>query len=97
VSIFVVWEPVLTTDWSSPSPAALRRISDVRASQYWDKGRLISHSLGEHDRRSIVWDEIAIYPAGAVWDDAPPQPLYHGRPVVNVTAPARAALAQILH
>jgi hypothetical protein len=96
VRAFVIWEPVLPTDWSSPSTAALSRIFDTRAAQFWDKGRLISHSMGEHDRRSVVWDYIAVYPAGAVWEYGPPEALYHGGPVVRVTEPARTALAQAL-
>jgi hypothetical protein len=96
VRAFVIWEPVLPTDWSSPSTAALSRISDARAAQFWDRGRLISYSMGEHDRRSLVWDYITVYPAGAVWEDGPPEALYHGGPVVRVIEPARAALAQAL-
>jgi len=96
VRAFVIWEPVLPTDWSSPSTAALRRIFDTRAAQFWDKSRLISRSMGEHDRRSVVWDYIAVYPAGAEWNDSPPQALYHGNPVVRVTGPARTALVQAL-
>jgi hypothetical protein len=96
VRVFVIWEPVLLTDWSSPSTAALGRISDSRAAQFWDKDRLISRSMGEHDRRSVVWDYIAVYPPGAVWEDGPPEALYHGGPVVRVTEPARAALDQAL-
>lgn len=92
----MVWEPVLPTDWSSPSTSALRRISDPRASQYWDKGRLISRSMGEHDRRSVVWDHIAVYPSGVTWQDRPPQALYEGGPVVHVTEAARAAVSQAL-
>ncbi len=52
--------------------------------------------MGEHDRHSIVWDYVAVYSAGAVWGDGPPEALYHGNPVVKVTEPARAALAQAL-
>ena len=96
VRVFVIWEPVLPTDWSSPSTSALRRVSDLRAVQFWDKGRLISNSMGEHDRHSIVWDHIAIYTAGEVWGDAPPEPIYDGGPVVRVTEPARAALDRAL-
>ena len=96
VRVFVIWEPVLPTDWSSPSTAALSRIPDLRAEQFWDKGRLISHSMGEHDRRSVVWDYIAVYPAGTVWEDVPPQALYHGGPVVRVMEQARTALTQAL-
>jgi hypothetical protein len=93
---FVVWEPVLVTDWSSPSTAALARLSDPRTAQFWDKHRLVSHSMGEHDRHSVVWDYIAVYPAGAIWADSPPPALYHGNPVVRVIEHARAAIAQTL-
>jgi hypothetical protein len=96
VRVFVVWEPVLPTDWGSPSTAALRRISDSRAAQFWDKERLISRSMGEHDRRSVVWDHIAVYPTGAIWRGRPPKALYEGGPVVKVIDPARAALAHAL-
>ncbi len=96
VRAFVVWEPVLPTDWMSPSTASLRRISDSRASQFWDKKHLISRSMGEHDHRSVVWDHIAIYPAGAIWRERPPRALYEDGPVVRVIGQARAALAQAL-
>lgn len=96
VRAFVVWEPVLPTDWSSPSTSALKRVSDPRASQYWDRHRLISHSMGERDRKSVVWDHIAVYPPGVTWKDHPPQALYEGGPVVYVTEPARAALSRAL-
>jgi hypothetical protein len=94
VRAFVVWEPVLATDWSSPSTAALARVSDSRVIQFWDKHRLVSQSMGEHDRQSVVWDYIAIYPAGAVWAQSPPAAVYHGNPVVRVREATRAALAQ---
>lgn len=93
---FVVWEPVLPTDWSSPSIAPRSRLSDVRVTQFWDQGRVISHLMGEHDRRSVVWDYIAVYPAGAIWENLPPSSLYHGNPVVQVTDAARAAMTQAL-
>ena len=60
VRVFVVWEPVLPTDWTAPSTASLKRISDARAAQYWDKERLVSKSMGEHDKESIIWDYIAV-------------------------------------
>lgn len=96
VRVFVIWEPVLMTDWSSPSTAALRRVSDLRAVQFWDKSRLISRAMGERDGHGIVWDHIAIYTAGEVWADAPPRPIYDGGPVVRVIEPARAALDRAL-
>jgi hypothetical protein len=96
VRAFVVWEPVLPTDWLSPSTATLGRLSDSRAAQFWDRHRLVSHSMGEHDSHSVVWDYVAVYPAGAVWGESPPPALYHGDPVVEVREAARAAITQAL-
>jgi hypothetical protein len=42
------------------------------------------HSMGERDRRTIVWDYIAVYPIGAISEGHPPKPLYNGSPVVSV-------------
>ena len=77
-------EPVLPTDWSAPPTAALKRISDPRAVQFWDEGRLLSRAMGEYDKDSMVWDRI------------PPKPLWDGGPVLAVIGPARAALTQAL-
>ena len=60
------------------------------------QGPVVSHSMGEHDGHSVVWDYIAVYPPGAVWEDGPPEAVYHGGPVVRVTDPARAALNKAL-
>lgn len=93
---FVVWEPVLESDWGAPSGETLGRIPDARALQFWDKDRLISHSMGEHDRKSVVWDQVMVYGPGPVWNGGPPAPLYQGRPVVAAAAEARAALVRAL-
>jgi hypothetical protein len=96
VRTLVVWEPVLTTDWGRPSTTTLRRIPDPGAVQFWDKGRLVSHEMGEHDEQSVVWDHIAVYPMGEVWKERAPEALYHGGPVVEVAGLARTAVAQAL-
>jgi len=96
VRTFVIWEPVLFTDWSSPSSTTLGRISNTRAAQFWDKDRLISHSMGEHDRGSVVWDHVAVYAPGAVWAERPAMALYSGGPVIRVLDETRAALVQAL-
>jgi hypothetical protein len=95
IRVFVVWEPVLPTDWGAPSSAALKRISDGRAAQYWDKDRLVSKSMGEHDRKSIVWDHIGVYAPGAEWNQRT-TPLFADGPVVRVLDPAREAIAKAL-
>lgn len=52
--------------------------------------------MGEHDRGSTVWDYIAVYPPGALWEDRLPKALYDGGPVIRVTEETRAAVAQAL-
>jgi hypothetical protein len=96
VRVFVVWEPVLPTDFTAPSTAALARISDTQASQYWDRKRALSHVMGEHDRQSVVWDYIAVYAPGALWEEAPPKPDYSSHPVRDVIAGARESIQRLL-
>lgn len=93
--MFVVWEPVIPTDWSPPSTLVLERIPDPRVRQYWDAKRTLSRLMGEDpgNRKTIVWDYVALYPPGARWTDKPPQPSYSGRPVVEVAAALEQALA----
>ena len=90
--VFVVWEPVLPTDWGAPSTAGLARVADGRAQQYWDKGRLLSKAMGERDNSSIVWDYVAVYAPGAFWNDTPPKPFYGDGPVVRVVSALTHAL-----
>ena len=92
--IFVVWEPILPTDWSSPSTFTMRRVSDRRVHQYWDKGHLLSKAMGEHDRSSIVWDWVGIYSGEAVWAEQPPKPIFDDGPVVHVVAAFTTALGR---
>ena len=95
--MFVIWEPVLPTDWLAPSTATLKRVSDIRAQQYWDKGRFLSKALGEADKKSIVWDQVRVYGRGATWSGAaPPKPVVSVGPVVNVVDQLVAGLHQAL-
>jgi hypothetical protein len=94
--VFTVWEPVLPTDFGAPSTMTLRRLSDPRVSQYWDKGHLISHLLGEHDDASAIWDYVAVYEPGKTWDQAPPAPAYSHVPVVDGIGGATDSLRQLL-
>jgi hypothetical protein len=91
-----VWEPVLPTDFGAPSTFTLRRVSDLRASQYWDKKHIVSRLLGERDPSSIVWDYIAVYEPGILWDSAPPNPRYSHVPVIKGIDDTRETLRQLL-
>ena len=92
IRVFVVWEPVLPTDWAAPSTASLARVPDNRVQQYWDRGRLLSKSMGEKDKSSIVWDYVAVYAPGALWNDTPPRPFYEDGSVVRVVSALTEAL-----
>jgi len=95
VRVFVVWEPVLATDFAAPSTATLARISDVRASQYWDRERVLSHLLGERNRSTVVWDSIAVYAPGTLWQDPPPKPIYSSGPVRDAISGAKDAVKSL--
>ena len=96
VRVFVIWEPVLATDFTTPSTAALARIPDLRASQYWDRKRALSHLLGERNRSTVVWDYIAVYAPGTVWQDVPPKSVYSDHPVRDVISGAKDAIQRLL-
>jgi hypothetical protein len=93
--VFVVWEPILSTDWSPPSTFAMHLIPDTRARQYWDPDHIVAKKLAA-DRRppqpeeecceqsGILWDLVAVYPRGATWSDRLPVAVLFNGPVVDV-------------
>lgn len=52
--------------------------------------------MGEKDQASIVWDYVAVYERGKLWDKAPPEPMYSGNPVVDVIDETRVAVRRAL-
>ena len=92
--MFVVWEPILFSDWAPPSSAAQARIPDLRIQQFWDRPHALSavvraagddRVLGARRiRGAIVWDYVAVFPPGALWTDRFPVPEYAGAPVLDV-------------
>jgi hypothetical protein len=96
VRVFVVWEPVLATDLTTPSTATLARVPDLRATQYWDRKRDLSHLMGERNRSTVVWDYVAVYAPGELWQDAPPKPVYSDDPVRDVIGGAKDAIQGLL-
>ena len=77
----VVWEPVLPTDWGSPSPTLTSVIHDARAVQFWDHDRKLSALLGGREKletlarveqvgfgmRDVIWDAALVYPPDTPW------------------------------
>ena len=107
--IFVIWEPVLLTDWSPPTTGVLSRLHDGRAAQFWDRGLLVSQQMRQaaisNEWRGFaevikserpVWDTIAIYAKGPRWDSAFPEPMFADRPVVQVMEEFRRHLHEAL-
>ncbi|TMA25612.1 MAG: hypothetical protein E6J78_16800 [Deltaproteobacteria bacterium] len=90
---WVVWEPVLTTDFGPPTASTSSRVT--RASQLWDAHRALSDELRKKPWSDpdgeIVWDFVAVFPPGARWGDAPS---FHGGPVVRVAEGLRRALQE---
>jgi hypothetical protein len=89
IRVFVVWEPMLPTDWSRPSGIVQSRISDARVIQYWDNDHIVaaelSHQLSSQPscckRNDTLWDLAALYGKGAQWNNS--TPLFADGPVVD--------------
>jgi len=106
VRVFVVWEPVIPTDVAPPTSKTLARIHDRRARQYWDRDRALSADVvrsilaapdryglrDQVDADTIVWDTVAVFPAGARWENEFPVPSFYGFPVVQSSQGLAAAL-----
>ena len=81
--VFVVWEPVLTTDWGTPSPSLTGYVPDSRAVHFWDRDHRLSAALGGVTRlhslaraegvgfrmKDVIWDAALVYPPDAKWGD----------------------------
>lgn len=106
VRAFVVWEPVLLTDWHAPGAGAVARVPDARAVQFWDAGHVLSGEIrraaesdprgvqGDHRLRArVVWDFVALYPPGVRWTAAFPAAAFAGAPVVSVIDEFRRQLS----
>jgi hypothetical protein len=91
VRAWVVWEPILRTDFGPPSADTAARVT--LATQLWDEHRALSNSLRDKPWAEAdgeyVWDYVAVFPPGARWGDSPS---FHGTPVVRVAESLRAAL-----
>ncbi len=109
LSVLVVWEPILTTDSLGVKTAALARIPDGRAAQFWDKSHQVSAHMGGpasfgptsgakilFDMDEHVWDFVAMYAPGFRWKDSGASPAFAGAPVVKVISELREHIAAAL-
>jgi hypothetical protein len=105
VRVLVVWEPILPTDWGSPSPSLTSFVADPRAIHFWDRGRRLSAMLGgvanveklardlkvEFRMKDVIWDVALVYPPGVRWGERASTAL---APVVDFRDDLGAALAR---
>ena len=103
-----MWEPILGTDFAPPGSAALARIEDRRAAQFWDPLHLFALELqrklrtdAEHPqptccdaKEGIPWDMIVVYRPGARWETELPRATYADGPVWKVKNGVRKALTE---
>jgi len=95
----VVWAYFTPSDRhiGIPGTSVLLRVSDPRAVQFWDYGRLLSRrmvrdlpadtlpSVAQMTADSpVAWDFVALFRPGIRWVDRFPVPDWAGRPVVDV-------------
>lgn len=100
LQVFVVWEPILPTDWFRPTRLVQRRVVDPRVVQFWDKNHLVAKELRAHLAGSqvdccgqrILWDVVAVFGKDAKWDSAPD---FIGKPVVRATPEAAKRLSTL--
>ena len=96
LSVLVVWEPILPTDWRPPSESTLARIPDKRVRQFWDPDHLVATSLNGLAklkpnqprpeccvRKGFNWDEVILYAPHSRWSDSPVAVFWNG-PVVRI-------------
>lgn len=105
VRVFVVWEPILVTDFSAPVTWVLSRVDDRRVQQYWDRGHVVATQMaadarppqpeaGCCDQSGILWDLAAVYTKGARWDERMPTAAVFDGPVVDISEAINTALVK---
>lgn len=101
--VFVVWEPILATDFMPPSRGTLQRISDSRVQQYWDEDHVLAKRMAKDARPpqpkpeccendGILWDLVAVYAKGAKWEATLPPAIMFDGPVVQLSKEIDVAL-----
>jgi len=96
VRVLVVWEPILATDWRSPSGSTMARIPDKRVRQFWDPKHVVAGALNEIAKqkpphpepsccmqKGFYWDEAILYAPHAHWKDEPNATFWNG-PVARI-------------
>ena len=91
LTVLVVWEPILPTDWRPPSKSTMARVTDRRVRQFWDPDHLVATALSELAKQKpgqpqpeccvkngFHWDEAILYGPEEHWKDAPGAAYWNG-------------------
>lgn len=95
--MLVVWEPILPTDWRSPSGGTLARLSDSRVQQFWDPNHEVSKALSRIAKpdsgEKFHWDEAIVYAPHSKWEESPTPSFWRG-PVFRIIPSLEKSLKQ---
>jgi hypothetical protein len=104
--VLVVWEPILPTDWGSPSRGTLARISGPGAKQFWDPDHIVAQEMARNAKakpsrlgpdcclsKGFYWDDAIVCAAHSRWKDAPASVFWNG-PVVTAIPGLEKTLPQ---
>jgi hypothetical protein len=103
IQVFAVWEPMLATDWQSPTsgragPPQGRARPPVLGPAAPVALRLAADARDPQPKQAcclrdnILWDLAALYPPGAEWKDALPPAVFFNGPVVKRKPELESAL-----
>jgi len=91
-------------DIAPPGRWVLSAISDSRVRQYWDPQHLVSSRLEADarppqpepdccDHSGVLWDLVAVYPKGAIWQERMPTATVFNGTVIDLPDVLESALA----
>jgi hypothetical protein len=75
LKVYVVWTPILASDYEVTVKRATTWVLDERASHYWDRGGQLSADysrLLQMGPGGKAWDIYFVYGREAEWKDGPP-------------------------
>ena len=102
----VIWEPVLDSDTGPPAVDLITAFDDPRVTRLWDPKRVTSQAMQAGVRAApkdfigaekaleaeVMWDVVALHPAGQRWESSYPPPAWWDAPVVQALQELRGRI-----
>ncbi len=105
----VVWEPILPPDSERRTTGVLALIHHPDVAQFWDDNHWVAHAISRElssDRtgprphccglHANLWDFVALYPKGSMWQAAAPKAVFADGPVAYVQQSLGRELTHLL-